>query len=437
MHKRGGEVWPCCHRWPDADMELRLKYGKSEVEAVIPDKNVAYNVEPKEFSGVPDPLQAVRQAVQNPIGCPRIGEIVAQKKPKSVAIVVNDVTRPTPYEYMLPPIMEELHGAGIKAEQITFVVATGIHRGNTLEENRKIFTSAIVDRYHFVNHDCQGDLASVGNLPDGTELKINREVAEADMVITTGLIQLHYFAGYSGGRKSILPGIVGKDMITSNHALMTEPGATTGCYKKNPVHWIMMEAARKVGVDFIVNVVTNSNKEIVMVAAGDLEQAWLTGVKVCEEMSVVKIPDQVDVVIASAGGSPKDMNVYQAQKALENAEGTVKKGGTIILVAQCVEGYGEDTFEEWVRSARKLEDIFERFNREFVLGGHKAFAIAKVLVEKQVIMVSDLSHDDTEELFFTYAADLQKALEYVAKKHGPDYKAIVMPEAGLVLPVIE
>ncbi|MHB1125951.1 MAG: nickel-dependent malate racemase, LarAH6 family [Bacillota bacterium] len=417
-------------------MELHLKYGKSEITAVISDKNVAGTVLPKEPTGVADPMQAVRHAVENPIGCPRLKDIISQKKPQSVAIVVNDVTRPTPYEYMLPPMLEELHASGLSPEQVTFVVATGIHRGNTPEENRKTFTSEIVDRYRFINHDCEGDLASVGTLSDGTELYISREVAEADMVIVTGLITLHYFAGYSGGRKSILPGIAGKELITRNHSKMTEPGATSGSYLNNPVHWIMMEAARKVGVDFIVNVVTNSDKEIVKVVAGDLEQAWLDGVEVCEKMNVVKIAEQVDAVIASAGGQPKDINVYQAQKALENAEGTVKPGGTIILIAQCCEGYGEDTFEDWVRSARNLEDIFDRFNREFVLGGHKAFAIAKVIAEKQVILVSDLSREDTEELFFTYAASLPEALEYVAKKHGPDYKALIMPEAGMVLPML-
>ncbi|GAW93498.1 nickel-dependent lactate racemase [Calderihabitans maritimus] len=419
-------------------MELRLKYGREELAAEIPDRNVLNTVLPNEGPGVEDPLAAVREALENPIGSPRLGEIVFRKKPRKVAIVVNDVTRPTPYEYILPPLLEELHGAGVQEEEVVFVIATGIHRGHTPEENRRIFGTELVERYRFVNHNAEDEdnLTSLGTLSDGSELRINREVAEADMVITTGLIGLHYFAGYSGGRKSILPGVAAKDQITRNHARMTDPRATTGNYEDNPVHWIMVEAARKAGVDFIVNVVTNSRKEIVAAVAGELEEAWLAGVKICREMSVVEIPGPADVVIAGAGGFPKDINVYQAQKALDNAAPAVRPGGTIILVAQCSEGYGEDTFEEWIRSARKLEDIFERFERQFVLGGHKAFAIARVVKEKEVVLVSDLNREDTERLFFTYASSLEDALKYVEKKHGRDYQALVMPQAGLVLPVV-
>lgn len=418
-------------------MEIVLAYGKDVVKGTINEDNVLAEVNPKTAKGLENPLEAVKRALKNPIGSDTIAGIVNKKKPGKVAIVVNDVTRPTPYKYMLPPLMEELKNAGVKDEQIVFVVATGIHRGNTEEENRQTFTPEIVDRYRIVNHSADENLVTLGKMSDGTQLSVNREVAEADMVITTGLIGLHYFAGYSGGRKSILPGVAARELITANHAKMTDPRAATGNYKDNPVHWIMLEAARMAGVDFILNVVTNTQKEIVSVVAGDVEKAWLEGVKVCEEISVVKLSEAADVVIAGAGGHPKDINMYQAQKALENAAAAVKPGGTIVLVAQCREGYGEDVFEEWIRQSNKLEDIFERFERQFVLGGHKAFAIARVLKEKNVILVSDMPREDVEKLYFTYAASFQEALDQVAQRHGSNFKAYVMPQATLVLPQVE
>ncbi len=418
-------------------MRLELAYGKEVVTGELSEKNILAEVSPKLAAGMANPLAAVEGALANPIGSDALADIVKKKQPRKVAIVVNDVTRPTPYKYMLPPLVEQLEQAGVRDEQVVFVVATGIHRGNTGQENRDTFTAEIVDRFRVVNHDCDGDLVSLGKMSDGTELVINREVAEADMVITTGLIGLHYFAGYSGGRKSILPGVAARSLITGNHAKMTDSRATTGNYRDNPVHWLMLEAARMAGVDFILNVVTNTEKEIVSVAAGDLEKAWLAGVKACEEMSVLKLSRPADVVIAGAGGHPKDINLYQAQKALENAAGAIRPGGTVILVARCGEGYGEATFAEWIRAAGKLEDIFTRFENGFVLGGHKAFAIARVLRERDVILVSDMSREDTEKLFFHYARDLNEALAMVRQKYGDDFQSYLMPQASLVLPLVE
>ena len=418
-------------------MKVELKFGEGVVTGDINKENILMEVGPKTADGLENPLEAVEKALENPIGTGAIYEIVKEKKPQKVVLVVNDVTRPTPYKYMLPPLMKELEGAGLKDDQITLMVATGIHRANTDQENRQTLTSEIVDRYRVVSHNPDENLVSLGKMSDGTELSINREVAEADMVITTGLIGLHYFAGYSGGRKSILPGVAARELITANHAMMTDPRAATGSYKENPVHWIMLEAARMAGVDFILNVVTNADKEIVSVVAGDVEEAWLEGVRFCEETSVVKLAQQADVVIAGAGGHPKDINLYQAQKALENAASAVRPGGTIILVSKCGEGYGEDVFEKWIKEAKVLQDIFDRFDRHFILGGHKAFAIARVLKEKDVILVSDMSRDDVEQLFFSYAGSLQEALDRVKEKYKGDFTAFIMPQASLVLPEVE
>lgn len=418
-------------------MEIDLSYGKTYLSCKLDEeKNLLGVITPNEPRGVQDPLVAIQEALANPIGSPTLTQIVERKRPQNVVIIVNDSTRPTPYNYMLPPILDELHNAGIKEENIKFIIATGSHRANTDEENRRIFSDEYVDKYNFISHDCTKNLVSLGKLADGSEFMVNRYVAEADMVINTGLIQLHYFAGYSGGRKSILPGVVGKELITYNHSKMTDPRARSGNYWDNPVHWIMIEAARKVGVDFILNVVTNSQKKIVKVVAGELDQAWLAGVGFCDNMNIVPIQQEADVVIASAGGYPKDINVYQSQKALENATSATKVGGTIILLASCPEGLGEKTFEIWMEEAKTLDDVFARFEEGFKLGGHKAFAIAQVLKEKEVILISDLGKEITEKMFMRYAKDLDEALIYVKEKHGEDFKAYLMPQAGMVLPEV-
>ncbi|MBS4026726.1 MAG: nickel-dependent lactate racemase, partial [Clostridia bacterium] len=330
-------------------MQFTFKYGKKDIKIKLSPENFIGKIEPQEMEGLSDPVQAVREALENPIGSPRLDEIAALKKPGKVVIIVNDLTRVTPYQHMLPPLLAELAEAGVKDGQITFVVATGNHRGHSEQENRELYTEEIAGRYVFINHDCTKDLVSMGRLTDGNELMVNKHVAEADMVITTGLINPHQIAGFSGGRKSIMPGVVSKELITLNHSRMTAPGAKLGNYQDNPVHHMMMEVAGRVGVDFILNAVTNSNREIVKVVAGELEQAWIAGVDVSRKMNMVKLAEQADVVIASAGGYPKDINVYQAQKALTNAAEAVKSGGTVILVAQCPEGFGDSVFEEWTR----------------------------------------------------------------------------------------
>lgn len=190
-------------------------------------------------------------------------------------------------------------------------------------------------------------------------------------------------------------------------------------------------------MDFIINVVPDENKQIIKAVAGDLEQAWLAGVEVSRQVYTVSIPQQVDVAITGVGGYPKDINLYQAQKGLENANHAVKPGGTIILLAQCVEGPGDDVFTQWMYDAKTLEDIVRRISAKFMMGGHKAYAIARVLLEKECILVSDMDEQLVKDFFFTPARDLQTALDLAAGKHGPDYSALVIPEASATLPIVE
>jgi nickel-dependent lactate racemase len=417
-------------------MRLNLAYGRGFKTLEIPDGNVAGILYPKEPGKIEEPFSAVRKSLENPMSSPPLQELLEKFSSPRIVIIVNDVTRRVPYNWIMPPLMEQL--GRITPQNIEFVVATGIHRPHTHEENQELFTAELVKRYNFTCHNCDSDdLANLGPLSDGTALSINRKVYSADFICAIGVINLHYLAGYSGGRKSILPGISSREAITRCHARMADPMVKCGQIIGNPVHEMMMEAARKSRLSFIINIIISKNKDLVQVVSGDMEKAWLEGLKTCADLSICRIERKYPVIIVSAAGYPKDINVYQAHKALNNAAEAVEEGATIILLAECAEGFGERTFEEWMSEASRPVDVFARFRTGFTLGGHKAFAFARIVQKNEVILISSLSREKTERLFCKYEPDLPQALKYVQKKHGKNYEALVMPEGESILPRIE
>lgn len=416
---------------------MKLKYGKKELsfdQSRLSKSRVLLSNEQKE---VANPLKAVKDSLQNPINSSSIAELVNEELPDKVVIIVNDVSRQTPYEYLLPPMLEELHKVGVEQQDITFVIATGIHEPNTKEQNLDIFGEKLLTKYRFISHNPDGNLVNLGKLSSGNRLYLNREVVEADLLITIGVILPHYFAGFSGGRKSILPGVAGRESIEYNHSHMVDLIGNLPPIEENQISQEMLEAAEEVGVDFILNVVTNSSKEIVEVVAGDYKQAWQQGVNTSAEMYHVPLKEKVDVAVVSAGGYPKDINLYQAQKALNNADYATQEGGTIILAAECRGGLGEDTFADWLSSSKEPEDNLHWIKDKFVLGGHKAFAISKVAMNKDIILISDFSEETTEQLFANKASSISEALDYVEEKHGENYTSVIMPQGGLVVPVVD
>jgi len=414
---------------------MKLKYGKEEIRLPIEDKNIIKILDMEKQEVLLNPENKLRELLKNPIGCPSLRELIFQKKASKILIIVNDITRPTPYEIILPPLLDELRQIGIKKENIIFIIATGIHRSNSPEEIKEIFGENIFSAYKFINHDCDDPyLKDLGKLKSENKLWVNPIISETDFVITTGVIVPHYFAGFSGGRKSILPGICGRKTIEDNHSKMVYPDARAGNLKGNPVHEEMQEAAEKVGVDFNINVVTDENHKIIEIVAGELLTSWQYGVEVCKQIYICPIKKKAEVVIASAGGYPKDINVYQAQKALENAYQAIKPGGTIILTAECLEGYGEATFEKWIEEANVPDDIIKRLKKKFVLGGHKAYAIARVAKEVEVILISSLLQDKVRKLFFIPMENISQALNYVEDKYGGDFQAYILPSGNTVVP---
>ncbi|MFW6279135.1 MAG: nickel-dependent lactate racemase [Bacillota bacterium] len=417
---------------------MELKYGTTTLEYEIDEARIDRILRAQEKEGLANPEQAVTSSLENPVGTAPLDDLLKAEKPEKVVLVVNDVSRPTPYEFLLPPLLEKLADAGVKREQITFLVATGTHDPHTPEQNCEVLGSEIVEKYEVVSHRAQREeeLVNIGQVSTGNQITLNQRVVEADFVITTGVILPHYFAGFSGGRKSIMLGVAGKECIQHNHSRMVDLLGNLPPVEENPISQEMMESAAMIGLDFILNVVTNSKREIVQVVAGDFREAWYQGVKTSAGMYHVSIPKKVDAAIVSAGGYPRDINFYQAQKALDHADHAVKEGGTIILAAECRDGLGEDTFAHWVEKAQEPQDNIKRIKKGFVLGGHKAFAVSEVVEKKELILLSDLDQQTTEALFARKEEKLQTAVNYLKEKHGSDYRAVIMPEGSLTVPVV-
>jgi nickel-dependent lactate racemase len=415
-------------------MIIKLPYGPSQIETEIKEHNVAGIIMPPGIDSHEAPKDIVLTALANPIGSDSIPVLVTRNNPNKVAIIISDVTRPVPYNDMLPPVLDELQQAGVRQEQITIVIGTGCHRPNTKDEIVTALGNEIVNAYRIINHDSKNNLMSVGFLASGTELLINSAVATAQLKIALGLIIPHKLAGYSGGSKAVLPGIADYKSIEANHELMTKPHVQAGSFQSNPVRKQMNEAARIAGVNFILNVVTNHQNRVIAAVAGDVDLAWRQGVQYCRDSALVKVPYKCPVAVISCGGYPRDLNIYQAIKPMVSADKFIKPGGTIVVCARCQEGYGDSVFAEWVKEARTPEDIISRFKAGYALGGHKAYVLAKLLKTNEVVLVSDLKPEETKALFLTYQPDIANALQYVENKHGPDYRAWVVPYAGLILP---
>lgn len=404
----------------------------------LADGNIIEVVLPGAKAPIAKPEAAVRSVLDHPYGTPPLLEMLRKAAPRKLVIVVNDITRPTPYSLLMPPLLEVIGEAGIPDAHITLVTATGIHDPHSDEQNRQVYGEELCRRVRIVSHDAtdKDNLVFKGKLPSGYDFWLNRLVDEADFLITIGVVMPHYFAGFSGGRKSILPGVAGKETVQKNHARMVELMDNLPPIRQNPVSLEMIHAARVAGVDFILNVVADDAGNLVEVVAGDLEEAWYKAVGVSESMYLSPIPRKADVAIAAASGYPRDINLYQSQKALDHADKATKPGGTVIVVAECREGYGEKVFEKFMNSGYTAEGIMAEVKAHFVMGGHKAYGFAKVAAEKKVIFVTSLSDQVVKSLFARKAATLKEAIEMALEDQGPKAEFIVLPEGSVTVPFV-
>ena len=415
-------------------MKIEVGYGNTVQTVEVPDKNLLQilRANPAPDQAGPGGEEAVRQALAHPIGSPGLDEIIHPGE--KIVIITSDISRPMPTWDVMPSLLDALYAAGARAQDITLIFARGSHRGHTEEERRHLAGERAWKEIRCIDSDPDACI-HLGETRRGTPIDIMEIVAKADRRICVGNIEYHYFAGYSGGAKALFPGTSTPQVIQANHSMMVDERAHAGNMDTNPLRQDIDEAAAVCGIDFILNVVLDEHKKIIHAVAGDVKEAHRAGCRYLDSLYAVEIPERADIVIVSQGGAPKDANLYQTQKALDNSKHAIKDGGSIILVGACQEGMGSAIFEEWMTQAGRPEDLIERIRKNFKLGGHKAAAIAQILKRADIRLVSEMDPNFVRSIFMEPYESLAPAFADAMRAQGPDAKVIVMPYGGSTLPI--
>lgn len=408
-----------------------LPYGSSKIKFKLYSKDIKI-IKPNKIKFTHKKIN-LEDFLDNPIASPKLSELLNNKD--KITIITNDITRPIPKVTIIQELLKYLKNNGISYDNIKILLATGAHRKHTLEEKKFLLGEKVLEKVKVIDHDAYNEdmLAYIGKTSLGTELKVNEAILDS-FIITTGIIDLHWFAGYTGGAKSILPGISAYSSINKNHSMLTHPFSKAGVIDENPVRKDIDEAGKIAGLNFIINIVLNDKKEIAELFAGDYLKAHRKGTKLIDKIYKVNVEERFDIVIASPGGFPKDINLYQSQKGLEFASYIVKDGGIIILVAECRDEIGNNVFEEWIINSIGPNQIIERFNKEkFVIGGHKAYAFARIAEKSDILLVSSIPRKNIG--FIKCFSSIDDALKYAFEKIGKDASIAIMPYASSTLPV--
>lgn len=417
---------------------FQMPYHSTVMELSVDDKNLEAVITAKlDIQTDRSEYQIASEALRNPIGSPRLRELARGKK--RVTIVTSDHTRAMPSQITMPLLLKEIREGNPEAE-ITILIATGLHRKTTLEEQKERFGEEIVAHEHIVVNDafCREDFDFVTELPSGAELWVNRAALECDLLVTEGFIEPHFFAGFSGGRKSVLPGICNAATVNENHSFraLASPYATAGELDRNPVHIDMLAAAKAVKVSFIFNVALDPEKKIVAAFAGDLELAHAQGVafvrKGAEQPRV-----EGDIVVTSNGGYPLDQNLYQSPKAVSTAEACCREGGVIVIFCACCDGMGGEYFGKLATmgTPKEIENYLSAIPpRESIPEQWSAQVYARVLQHHKVILVTDfLDHELVRKANIIPVKTAEEAMEQAYQIMGKDARVVVIPDGVSVL----
>ena len=416
---------------------MELKYGSTSVPFALPPEHLAGIIEP----AIDLPAESSEEIINAALDdcAPILSGFAPEDR---VVIVTSDITRYTGSEIYLPLLVERLNRYGIPDRNIEILIALGIHRKQTPHEHEKIL-GRIYGRIKVTDHDCDdaAGLVTVGRTSANIEVSINRRAVEADRLVLTGVIGFHYFAGFGGGRKALLPGIASRQACMASHfsVLNPRPGsgknplATTGNLEGNPVHLAMTEACALVGPDLILNTILSLEKHVIAAYAGPWREAHERGCRFYRELFSCPITDRADLVVVSCGGFPKDINLIQAHKSMEYASMALREGGVMILLAECRDGFGHATFFNWFRF--HTLDLFEAELRErYEINGQTAYSLLQKAQRFRIILVSRFSDLQVEEMGMIPARSLKDAMEKAEALLPSGWRALVMPEGGSVLP---
>lgn len=421
-------------------MEIKLPYSKSGMNIKIPDVNMSKVLQSKahDFKVEFSESEIVENALDNPIGSKKLEELVKNKK--TMVIITSDHTRPVPSRITLPIMLRRIRNSNPNID-IKIIISTGCHRPSTREELIYKMGEEIVNNEKIIMHFATDDeaMAKVGILPSGGDLIVNKQIIETDLLIAEGFIEPHFFAGFSGGRKSVLPGVASAKTIMYNHCseFIDSPYARTGNLRNNPIHNDMLSAAKSVNLAFILNVAIDKDKKVIGAFAGDVKEAHESGCEFVTKLSKVDAVD-ADIVVSTNGGYPLDQNIYQTVKGMTAAEATCKEGGVIIMVSACNDGHGGKSFYDNVANASSPTEILEnvrKISKDKTIPDQWEFQIlARILEKFTVIMVTDLCDPNMiKNMHMKHANSFDEALKMAFDIKGNNAKVAVIPDGVSVI----
>ena len=421
-------------------INVKFPYGKENLEYNFNENELCDVLESSINSYVPSESESmlVKNAIMNPVGTKSLSELACGKK--NIVIIASDHTRPVPSKIIMPIMLEEIR-RGAPDASITILIATGCHRGTTMDELVSKFGAEIVEKENIYIHDCDetDKLVSIGTLPSGGECIINKIAYEADLLVAEGFIEPHFFAGFSGGRKSVLPCVCARKTVLANHCseFIDSENARTGVLENNPIHKDMVWGAKTAGLAFIVNVVLNCEKQVIYAVAGDMEKAHQCGTKFLSSLCGVKA-NEADVVITTNGGYPLDQNVYQAVKGMTAGEATVKKGGVIIMLAKSNDGIGGDHFYHQLADesdiTKTMSVFLSRGRAETVPDQWQTQILLRVLLHASVIYISEMDDEIIEKMHMIPAHSIDEALIKARSILGKnELKIVAIPDGVSVI----
>ena len=415
--------------------DIKFPCGNGYLTANLPAGNIAYILTARDVAGLEDEGAAITAGLREPIASlPLLNRI---RETNKVVILVTDNTRPCPEDRLLPPILAELE-AKIPRDNITIMIALGLHPPLDRPEMITKLGKEIVENYRVLNHDVN-QTVNIGTTSRGTPVDINRRVIEADFRLSTGFIEPHFFAGFSGGRKSIAPGVFSVRSAYKNHgyAMLEHPETRAGNLKGNPIHEDMVEQAKMARLDFIVNVLLNKRREITHVVAGDPFQAHEEGCRIEKEIVGVRVPRLVDISITTNSGAPLDLDLYQTCKGIDTAAQITRPGGIIITVSACSAGLGPDSFRELHASVNSPEAVLREIKRQEPIGVQwENQILARTQLKNTVYLVSSLEDSLVRDMMLTPVRTVEEGLEKAFQVLGADASIAVIPEGPLVLPLL-
>lgn len=421
-----------------------MSYGKTKVTVSVEEKNLIGIIEGNEFRITKSEDEIILEALHNPIGSPRLKELVHPGE--TVCLVIPDITRAWQRtDKFLYRIIEELNAGGVEDKNIVIISALGSHRTQSKEEHEKLIGKNLHNRFEVIDHDCfnKDNLTYLGETTYGTPIWVNKKALECDHIVLTGGIVYHFLAGWGGGRKTVLPGISSYETIMKNHALSLSENlgegkntdARCGKLMGNPIHEDMMQAAAFLRPTFMFNVIAGHDGKIAAAVSGNYIEAFYEGCNIVDKMDGVVINDKADLVIASAGGYPKDINFYQTSKTIINAREAVKEGGTIVILSQCSEGLGgNQDVQDILLNFDTLLDREKELRREYSISKDVGYIFCETANKFDVILVADLNPELLKKANIKVVKTIEEALEITYEKKGENLKTYIMPAAANTFP---